>query len=61
MGEQSKKKYGTTRANMATVMNEGVGIHCKAVVNQMFIVLLVEVGTSILKLKGYIEESHSIR
>ena len=48
MEEQNKhKKYGTTRENIATVMNEGVGIHCKAVNTQVFTVLLVELGIDI--------------
>ena len=46
-----------TRANMSTVMNEGVNIFCKAVTTQTFKVvgLLVELGTYIEIPKGYIE------
>ena len=47
--KSNRKKYGTTRAKMSTVMNKGVKIHCKAVTTQVFtvVVLLVELGTYI--------------
>ena len=56
-------KYGTTRAKMSTVMNEGVDIRCKAVTNQVFAVvgLIVELGTAIVKLMGSLEAYPSIR
>ena len=52
--KSNRKKYGTARANMSTVMNEGVDIHCKAVTTQLFTLvgLLVELGTAIEKSKG---------
>ena len=50
-----QKKYGTTRANISTVMNKGVDFHQKSVTAQVFTVLLVEVGTVIKKSKGSID------
>ena len=50
--KQTENKYGTTRAKMSTVMNEGVEIHCKLVMTQVFTVLLVEIVTAISKPKG---------
>ena len=40
-----------------TVMNEGVNIHYKSVMTQVFTVLglVVELGTAISKSKGYLE------
>ena len=58
---QTENKYGTTRANMSTVINEGSEMHCKAVTTQVFTVLLVELGTSIAKSKSYLEAYPSIR
>ena len=49
-----------TRANMSMVMNEGVSIHCKAFITQVFAVLLVELVTAISKPKGYLETYPSI-
>ena len=55
-------KYGTTRANMSTVMDEGVQMCCKSVTSNLFTVvcLLVEPITSIEKPKGYLEAYLSI-
>ena len=41
--------YGTTRANISTVTNEGVKIRCKAVTTQVLtvLVLIVELSTAI--------------
>ena len=36
-------------------MNEEVDIYCKAVTTQVFTDLLLELGTDIVKSKGYIE------
>ena len=47
--KSNRKKHVTKRANISTVMNEGVEIHFKAVTNEVFIVLLVELGTAIVK------------
>ena len=46
--------YGTKRANMSTVMNEGVKTRYKTVTAQVFTVvgISVEFSTSILKSKG---------
>ena len=48
---------------MSTVINEGVEIHCKAVINQVFTVvgLIVELGTAIEKSKGSLDAYPSIR
>ena len=53
---------GTTRSSMSMVMNEGVEIHFKAVMIQVFTVvgLIVELGTAIEKPKGYIKAYPSI-
>ena len=50
---QTENKYGTTRANISMVINEGVKIRCKAVTNQVFTLvgLLVELATAITKLE----------
>ena len=47
---------------MSMVMNEGVEIHFKAVMIQVFTVvgLIVELGTAIEKPKGYIKAYPSI-
>ena len=57
----NRKKYETTRANISTVMDEGVDIHCKAFTIQVFTVLIVELGTDISKSKGYFEAYPTIR
>ena len=58
--KQTENKYVTARAKISTVMSNGVKIHCKAVTTQVFTVLLVELGTAILKSKGYLEEYLSV-
>ena len=60
---QTANKYGTTRANMSTVMNEGVKMRCEAVTADFFTVvgLLVEPSTAIAKTKDYLEAYTSIR
>ena len=62
MKESNRKIYGTTRANMSTVMNKGVKIHCKEVTANFFIVvgLVVEPSKDIAKTKSYIETSSPI-
>ena len=45
---------------MSRVMNERVMIRCKAVITQVFTVLLVELGTAIAKSEGSLEEFPSI-
>ena len=44
------------------MVNEGVGVHCKAVRSKVFTVvfLLVELGKAIEKSKGSLEAYHSI-
>ena len=42
-------------------MNKGVNINCKAVTTQVITVIFVELGTSIVKSKGYREAYPSIR
>ena len=61
--KKTANKFRTTRENMSMMMNEGVDIHCKAVMNQVFLLvgLLVELGTCIEKSKGSIEAYNSIR
>ena len=61
--KQTVIKYGTTREKMPTVMNEGVDICFRAVMTHVFTVVgfLVELGTTIEKLKGSIEAYTSIR
>ena len=51
--KQTANKYGTTRANMSTVMNEGVKVCCKATATNFFTVvgLLVELSTATSKTK----------
>ena len=48
---------------MSTVMNEGVDMSCKAVMDNFFTVVYLLVGpsTGIVKPKGYLELSPSIR
>ena len=58
---QTENIYVPTRANISTVMNEVVGVHCKAVTTQVFTVLLIELGTAMEKSKGYLASSPSIR
>ena len=55
--KKKANKYRTKRANMSTVMNKGVRIHCKAVTTQVFTVLglLVELVTYIAKSKSFIK------
>ena len=55
---QTAKKYGTKRSNMSKVMNEGVRMHCKSVMANLFTLvgLLVETSTAIQK-KGSLEAS----
>ena len=55
--------YGTTRANMSTVMNEEVRICCKSVTAQVFTLvgLLVELSIVIKKSNGSLEASPYIR
>ena len=45
---QKATKYGTTRSNMSTVMNEGVKMCCKIVTAKFFaeVDILVETSTS---------------
>ena len=57
---QAENKYVTKIAKMSMVMNEGVDIHCKGVMTQLITVLIVELGTSIEKSKGYFDSSYSI-
>ena len=45
---------------MSMMMSEGVKIHCKAVTTQVFEVILVELGTAIVKTKVYLKEYTSI-
>ena len=61
--KQIENKYGTTRAKMSMVMNEGVKIHCRSITTQVFTVvgLLVEIDKSIEKSKGRPEASLSTR
>ena len=59
--KQKENKYGTTRAMMSMVMNEGVKIHCKAVTTQVFTVFLVELDTAISKSKGSLEAYNPIK
>ena len=40
---------------MSLVVNNGVKINCKSVTTQLFIVLIVELGTPIEKSKGCLE------
>ena len=60
--KSNRNKYGTKRANISTVMNGGVEIHCKAVTTQVFTVLclLGELGIDITKSNYYFEASTSI-
>ena len=47
---------------MSTVVNEGVGVHCKSFTTKVITLvgLLVEIGTYISKSKGSIDASHVI-
>ena len=53
---QTEIKYGTTVSNMSTVTNKGVQMYCKAVTENVFIVvgIIQELSTAIDKPKGYI-------
>ena len=53
--KKTSNKYVTTRENMSTVKNKVIEVHYKAVTNQVFTVLgiLVELGTSICKIKTF--------
>ena len=48
--KQTANKYGTTRAKMSTVMNEGVKMRCKAVTTNFLklLGLIIELRTFIL-------------
>ena len=60
---QTVNKYGTTRANMSMVMEEGVVMHCKSVMSNLLtvLVLLFEPSTDIAKPKFYLEAYLYIR
>ena len=59
---QTVNNYGTKRANISIVMNEGVMIRCKLVMANFLSVvgLLVKPSTNIAKPKGCIDASLSI-